>query len=252
MSVEETAFPARKKQGGIEGNPQAAMSVSPAAKVSIAGASKAVFLRDWRGEWRTRASLNAALLFAISAPIALSFNVANQKLEPEVLGGCFWGVLLFAALVGLARAFVKEEESGTVSQLRLNAPGEAVLWGKMAFNFALLLITQLCAVPIFIVLLDARIASPAVLLGVLALGDIGLAATCTLLGAMAAQTRSRGALFSAIAVPILLPLLIAASAATGAAFGARVDATAALQVMAAYDAAMLAAAWMLFDFVWSS
>src|SRR5436309_789470 len=111
---------------------------APASRVHPGRAALAVLQRDWRGEWRTRAALNAALLFAVAAPIALSFSLARQTLEPEALAGCLWSVLLFAALVGLPRAFVKEEESGTALQLRLSAPPDAVLWGKAAFNFGLL------------------------------------------------------------------------------------------------------------------
>lgn len=213
--------------------------------------ARAVFLKDWRGEWRVRASLNAIALFSIAAPIALSFSVARQHLEPETQAGLLWAVLLFAALVGLPRAFVKEEESGTAHLLRLSCPAEAVLWGKAGFNLALLLMTQLAAVPIFMILLDAKPFLPGGLFVVLLLGDIGLASVSTLLSAIAAQTRSRGALFSAIAVPVLLPLLVIASDATAIAFGKPGDIAVSLQMLAAYDAAMVAAAWVLFDFVWA-
>ncbi len=212
----------------------------------------AVFVKDWRGEWRTRAALNASTLFAVAAPIALSFSVARQTLSPETLAGCLWAVLLFAALVGLPRAFVKEEESGTATLLRLNCPPEAVLWGKALFNFALLVVTQAAAVPIFAVLLSARIEQPGALLLALLGGDVGLAVAATVLGAIASQARARGALFSAIAVPVLLPLLVAASTATAAAFGARTELWPALQMIVAYDVVAAAAAWMLFDFVWSA
>ena len=172
----------------------------------------AVFIKDWRGEWRVRAALNAIGLFSVATPIALSFSMAQQKLEAEVLGGVLWSVLLFAALVGLSRAFVKEEESGTAQLLRLSCPAEAVLWGKAGFNLALLLLTQLAAVPIFMVLLGATPHKPLEFVLVLLLGDIGLAGVATMLGAMTAQTRTRGTLFAAIAVPLLLPLLITAAA----------------------------------------
>lgn len=214
-------------------------------------AVRSVFLKDWRSEWRTRAALNASALFAVAAPIALSFNLARQKLEPETLAGLLWTVLLFAALVGLARAFVKEEESGTALLLRLTYPSEAVLWGKTLFNWLLLAITQAAAVPIFIVLLGAHVDKPALLLLVLLLGDVGLAVTSAILGAMAAQARVRGALFSAIAVPVLLPLLVASASATAAAFGAQAPFWPAVQTVAVYDVAVLTAAWMLFEFVWS-
>ncbi len=213
--------------------------------------ARAVFLKDWRGEWRVRAALNAIVLFAIAAPIALSFSVARQHLEPETQGGLLWAVLLFAALVGLSRAFVKEEESGTAHLLKLSCPPQAVMWGKAAFNLTLLVATQLAAVPIFMVLLGAKPFLPGALFLVLLLGDIGLAGVSTLLGAMAAQTRSRGALFAAIAIPVLLPLLVAAAEATAIAFGKPGSVAVPLQMLASYDAAMLAAAWMLFDFVWA-
>lgn len=212
---------------------------------------RAVFLKDWRGEWRVRASLNAIVLFAVAAPIAVSFSVARQQLEPETQGGLLWAVLLFAALVGLSRAFVKEEENGTAHLLRLSCPAQAVLWGKAAFNLTLLFATQLAAVPIFMVLLGVKLHSPGALILILLLGDIGLAGVSTLLSALAAQTRSRGALFAAIAIPILLPLLIVAGNATAIAFGKPGSVSEPLQMLAAYDAAMLAAAWMLFDFVWA-
>jgi heme exporter protein B len=86
----------------------------------------------------------------------------------------------------------------------------------------------------------------------LLLGDIGLAVAATVLGAMAAQARARGALFSAIAVPVLLPLLVASSSATAIALGAQGEAWPAMQMVAVYDVVMAAAAWMLFDFVWST
>ena len=225
---------------------------SPKNSRFLAAATRAVFVKDWRGEWRTRAALNAIALFSVAAPVAFSFSVARQKLEPEVLGGALWTVLLFAALVGLARAFVREEENGTAVLLRLNCAADAVLWGKACFNLALLLLTQSAAVPIFVLLLNAKIESVSTLLFALFLGDIGLATVSTLLGAMAAQARARGALFSAIAVPLLLPLLAMATSASSIGFGAAGSAIPALQMMLAYDIAMIAAAWLLFGFVWQA
>ena len=218
----------------------------------------AVFEKDWRSEWRTRAGLNTSLLFAVAAPIAMSFNLARQKLAPETLAGLFWTVLLFAALIGLGRAFIKEEESGTAALLRMHYPPDAVLWGKTGFNFSLLILTQIASVPIFIVLLNAQINHIWLWLLALLLGDIGLAVVSTLLGALAAQAKAKGALFAAISIPVLLPLLVSVSSATAAALGAEGSTPfatqywPAMQIVIGYDIALLAASWMLFDFAWSS
>ena len=216
-----------------------------------AGAIWAVWDKDFRSEWRSRAALNAVALFSVAAPVALGFALAKQKLPPEALGGLLWTTLFFAALLGLPRAFVKEEESGTASLLRLHFSSDAVLWGKVLGQLALLGATQIAAVPLFVLLLGARVESPLLLLLAIVLGDVGLAVSSSILGAMAAQARSKGALFSALAVPLMLPLLASLSVATGAAFGAQIEAAPSLQVVAAFDLVLLAAAWMTFDFVWS-
>lgn len=211
----------------------------------------AVWEKDFRSEWRGRAALNAVTLFSIASPVALGFALYKQKLEPEAVGGLLWVTLFFAALLGLPRAFVKEEETGTAALLRLHFSSDAVLWGKVLGQLALLVVTQLAAVPIFVLLLNADVTSPLLLLLCVFLGDIGLAVSSSVLGAMAAQARSKGALFSAMAAPLMLPLLVSLSVATGVAFGATADAVPALQVIAAFDLVLVAAAWMTFDFVWS-
>lgn len=229
--------------------------VSRPRTVSLAWA---VFLKDWRSEWRTRAGLNTSLLFALAAPIALSFNLARQKLAPETHAGLLWTILLFAAIIGLGRVFSKEEESGTAALLRIHYPPDAILWGKMLFNFCLLLLTQIAAVPVIVVMLDARIARPELWFLALVLGDVGLATAMTLLGALASQARARGALFAAIAIPVLLPLLVTVSTATAATLGgtsSTLDGTEfwpALQIVIGYDLALLSAGWMLFEYVWSA
>jgi heme exporter protein B len=214
-------------------------------------AALAIFRKDWRSEWRSRSAVNAIGLFALATPIALSLGVAGQKLSPQVLAGLLWATLLFASLIGLSRVWVKEDESGTGVLLRLHAAPQGVLWGKTVWNLSLLAAMQAGAVPIFVLLLGARVESVGLLVGTLVLANIGLAAASSLLGALTAGATGRGALFCAIALPILLPLLVIATNATSVALGGGGDWRPALQSLAAYDVAMLAAAWMLFDFVWS-
>ena len=227
-------------------SPHAASKVSP---VWWRGAW-AVFVKDFRSEWRSRAAFNAIALFSLAAPVALGYALTNLKLEPETLGGLLWTTLFFAAMVGLPRAFVKEEESGTAALLRLHYGAQSVLWGKVLGQLVLLLSTQIAAVPLFLLLFNAKVSQPFSLLTILVGGDIGLAISSCIVGAMAAQARARGALFPALAAPLLLPLLATLSVATGFCFGAVGDVTPALKVVLAFDVALLAASWILFDFVW--
>jgi len=211
--------------------------ISPNASLVWWRGAWAVAVKDFRSEWRSRAAFNAIALFSLAAPVALGYALTNLKLEPETLGGLLWTTLFFAAMVGLPRAFVKEEESGTAALLRLHYSAQSVLWGKVTGQLVLLLF-------------NAKVSQPFSLLAILLGGDIGLAISSCIVGAMAAQARARGALFPALAAPLLLPLLATLSVATGFAFGAVGDVWPALKVIVAFDVALLAASWILFDFVW--
>ncbi len=210
----------------------------------------AVALKDFRSEWRSRAAFNAVALFSLAAPVALAYALANLKVGAEVLGGLLWTTLFFAAMIGLPRTFIKEEENGTATLLRLHFSPDAVLWGKAIGQLSLLISTQIAAVPLFLMLLGARVAQPWTLMGALFLGDVGLSVASCILGAMAARAKGRGALFPALAAPLMLPILASLSVASGAAFGSGGDARPALQIVAAFDVALLASAWLLFEFVW--
>ena len=226
--------------------------MAPQCQVFPRGAL-AVFWKDVLSEWRSRAALGAVILFSLSAPVTLGFSLSRQQLLPAAQGALLWVVLFFAACIGLPRAFVKEEESGTSALLRLHFGSDAVFWGKAAGQMALLLVTQLGAIPIFVLLLGARVENPSLLLLLTLGGDLGLALSSTLIGAMAAQARGRGALFPALAAPILLPFLATLAVGTGAAFGDKelaLRASNALMVVAAFDLALVGAGILGFELVW--
>ena len=212
-----------------------------------------MFWKDVLGEWRSRAALGAVVLFSLAAPIALGFTLKQQTLPREAQGALLWSVLFFASCIGLPRAFVKEEEAQTSALLRLHFGADEVFWGKAAGQMALLLVTQLAAIPVFVLLLGVRVHNAPLLLWTLLSGDLGLALSSTLIGAMAAQARGRGALFPALAAPIVLPLLATLSVATSAAFGAHIEAsdvTNTLMIVAAFDLALVGAGVLGFELVW--
>jgi len=223
---------------------------TPRARPPFLSSTLAVFWKDVLSEWRSRAALGAVALFSLSAPVTLGFSLAQQKLPPEAQGSLLWAVLFFAACIGLPRAFVKEEEAGTSALLRLHFGSDAVFWGKAAGQMALLLVTQVGAIPVFVLLLNARVSHLGLLLWTTLGGDLGLALSSTLIGAMAAQARGRGALFPALAAPILLPFLVVLSVATGVAFGAHIDLGQAPAVIGAFDLAFVGAGVLMFELVW--
>jgi heme exporter protein B len=218
----------------------------------------AVFLKDARTEYRTRAAVNAILLFALTTLMTVSLSLTTLGLPPIVrarlLAALLWIVLFFSAMSGLPRVFVKEEDGRTVMALRLTARPQAIFVGKLLFNVALLLAVTVVVVPLYLILLEPEVRDGGGFIAVLILGMGGLAGAATLLAALVAKTGNRGSLFVVLAFPVLLPLLVCAINGSVAAFGAggQVELRSNLVGLLAYLGAMVTASVMLFDYVWEA
>lgn len=222
-------------------------------------AAWAVFLKDLRSELRTRYAINALLLFAASTAVAVSFAVPllGARRDPDALeiqAALLWVALLFAALNGLARSFVQEEERRTTLALRLAAPPLGVYLGKFFFNVALLAALDLVTTLLFLIFLQVEIGNLALFVATLAVGNLCLATATTLLAAIIAQANFKGGLFAVLAFPLVIPLLVVAIQGTTIALGGGAWSQGAplLQFLLSYAVATFVASLLLFRFVWEA
>jgi heme exporter protein B len=213
----------------------------------------AIFQKDVLLEFRTRFSINALLLFILASVFLLSLAIGPVALSPEISSGLLWVVILFSAVIGLGRAFVSEEERGTVLLLQLNATPGAVYTGKLFFNLALSVTMHALAVVAFWLILDFRAGSPGALVLIVLLGAIGFAGATTLLSAIIARTVNRGPLLAILAFPILVPLLLSVIQGTNEALrgGSVVDVSPDLLVLIGYAGAVITVSALLFEYVWN-
>jgi heme exporter protein B len=219
----------------------------------LAISALAVYVKDVRIELRSRYAAGVILMFAISTLAVVSFSIGQSGLEPKLLAALFWIVLLFSAMAGLARVFVREEESGTALLLRLKASPGAVFVGKLLFNLTLLIAMTAVITPLFFVLTDATSQKPYWFAVILVLGVMGLCSATTLIGAMVAKAAVKGALFTVLSFPILIVLLLMLVSATAKLLGDNsADSSVATEIqgLIAYCVVMTTASVMLFRFVW--
>jgi heme exporter protein B len=212
----------------------------------------AIFVKDVRSEVRTRAALNAVVLFTVVTLAVVSYSMGGFGLPPEVHASLLWIIVFFAAMAGLSRSFVVEAERGTELALKLTASGSQVFLGKFLFNLALLGLLDLVLLPLFQVLLPIREANWALLGEGLVLGSLALAASTTLVAAIVAQAGVKGALFTVLSFPILIPVLVAGVGTTRKAMAMEAAAAASteVQLLVSYTGIMLTLSFLLFDFVW--
>jgi len=221
----------------------------PNAASSSAVAVWAILRKECRSEWRTRYGLNAAVLFAITSLTAVTFAAGRLPDRADLLAALLWITLLFAALASMSHAFVRETEGRTLLFLRLVASPTEIALGKLLFNVAFLVVVEAITVPLFLVLTGAPPVRWPPFLTVLGLGTLSLAASSTLVGAVIAQTRSRGALFAGVSLPLLLPVLASGVSGTRAQWdGMPVAADA--RLLAAYAVALVGVSLLLYDHLW--
>jgi heme exporter protein B len=215
----------------------------------------AIWLRDLRGEFRTRYAVNAILMFAVTTLIAVSFSIGSFRIgdaeQPFLYAVLLWIILVFSALSGLSRSFVKEEEAGTMDVLKLSARPQSVYLGKLFFNLTLLGALELLIVPLFILLMHYKISSPGLFLAMVMSGGFGLGAGATIVAAMTAQASARGALFSVLSFPLLLPLMITAiKGCERAADGMNTAGWPEVRIAVAYTIIMIIMSLFLFPLIW--
>src|SRR6202051_1392885 len=162
-------------------------------------------------ELRTLESVPGMSLFAVTTFVVFHFALNRSIVDGDLAAGILWVTLLFAAILGVNRLFVADADQGGFDGFLL-APVDrtAMLVAKVLTLLAYLVVLEVIAVPAFALLLLGPPLGQALpdLLGVLALGDLGVAAIGTLVAALAVRTRARDLLGPLLALPLFVPIVI--------------------------------------------
>ena len=206
-------------------------------------------------ELRTLESVPGMSLFAVTTFVVFHFALNRSTVDGDLASGILWVTLLFAAILGVNRLFVADADQGGFDGFLL-APVDrsALLIAKALTLLAYMLALELVAVPAFALLLLGPPLGQAMpdLLGVLALGDLGVAAIGTLVAALAVRTRARDLLGPLLALPLLLPIVIGGARATSPLLTqshATAPAARWLLTLGLYDLIFGLIAYALFDFL---
>jgi heme exporter protein B len=214
----------------------------------------ALLRKELRVELRTFESVPAMTLFSVTTFVLFHFGLQADSVAGPLASGVLWVTLLFAAVLGVNRLFVADAEQGGFDGF-LMAPVErsALLASKALTLLIYLVAVEIVAVPAFGLLLLRPSLGQALpgLLVPLALGDLGVAAIGTLVGALAVRTRARDLLGPLLSLPLLVPVVIGAALLTKPLLSTPAAAMSLRWVvaLALYDAVFAVLAFALFDFL---
>ncbi len=216
----------------------------------------AVAAKDLRAEFRTKVALNSLGLFALTTLVAVAYAVGPFRIaaddRPFLLAVLLWIVILFAALAGLDRSFVKEEESHTAPLLRLSAEPLVVWAGKLLYNLVVLYLLLALLVPLYCVLMGFRVMLAWWFVLLLVVGGYTLAVTATIVAAIISRAITRGALYSVLSLPLMLPLMIFLIQGTSAVSDGRLEVVqSSLRAVVSLGGVMTVVSAFLFPVVWN-
>ncbi len=221
--------------------------------MSLISHSFAVFLKDFRLEWRSRFGISTVLAFILSTLLIVLFSLRADLLPVSVQSGLIWIIVLFASLTTLSRVFVSESERSTYDLLRLNASAISVYIGKLIYNFLFTLLITVVTVILFIIMVNMEVERPALLATVVILGSTGLAGATTMLGALVSQATRKGAVFPVLSLPLLIPLMLILVRITSTVFvgsSGELDDINDLAALAGFTGVTISASIVLFDNLW--
>ena len=215
---------------------------------------RAIARKDVTTELRAKAGFNSVASLGVTILVLLGLAPGpDAEALRNAAVGAVWLALLFSGVLAFNRSFQVELESGALEPL-LQYPGPrwTIFAGKLLGNLIFLTLMVAIVVTAGIVLFGLRIpATWPSLLGVLALGVVGLVVLGTFYASMASRSRAREVLLPLLLFPMLVPVLLAATTASKALLGADVmhEAGAWIRLLIAYDLVFLTATFLAFEHV---
>jgi heme exporter protein B len=212
----------------------------------------AVAAKDLRIEWRTKTALLSALVFAILV-LAILYVARDPTAVSalDIAPGALWVTFSFAAMVGLNRAFLLEQENHAFDGVLLTgASPTAVFIGKLLANLVFVGTVEAVGLPLFVLFYDVPVfARLPQLLMVTAMATLAFVAVGTVLSAMAVRTRFAELMLPVLLLPFLVPPVVGAVQVTARILAGRPmsEMMGWLQLLAAFDIAFCTLAILLFE-----
>jgi heme exporter protein B len=213
----------------------------------------AILWKDLVTEWRRRDRVMAMLLFSLLVVVVFHFALPGGATARtrELAPGLLWVAYIFAAILGLNRAFALELENDALSGLAL-APVDRgwVFLGKAAANFVLIGVVQAATAFVFALVFDVDLTPIGLrLAGVVALGTLGICSIGTLVSAMAVRTPVREVLLPVLLLPTLFPVLMGAVQGTSALLESGTLPFQSLQLLIVVDGIYLIVSFLGFEYI---
>lgn len=177
--------------------------------------------KDLRVELRSRVTTNQVAPYALLVLLLFGFAFNEDvSLLHQAAPGLFWVAVLLCSLLAVQRSFALEGGDGIRDGLRMSGlDGAGVFLGKAAAVAVELAALEAVLAFGVVVLFGTALQGGVLLVATAVAATVGLAASGTLYGVMAAGLRVRETLLPLLILPVVAPVLLGATQAWRAALG---------------------------------
>jgi heme exporter protein B len=175
--------------------------------------------KDLRIETRSRVTVQQILPFGLVVLLLFAFALdPDRGVLQRVAPGLFWVTVLLASLLAVSRSYAIEADNGALDGLRLSGlDGPSIFLGKGLAVAVELLALEVVLAATVVVLYGVALNSLVPLVLATLAATVGVAATGTLYGVLAAGLRVRETLVPLLVLPVVAPVLLGATRAWEAA-----------------------------------
>lgn len=212
-----------------------------------------IFVKDIVIEMRSKESVFSMMMFALLVLVIFNFAFEPSGAErPLIAPGTLWVALAFTGIIGLNRSLSMELDNDCLQGLLLAPLSRGDLYlGKVASNFAFIVMAELVVLPLFAVLNNLRFNLQFLYIaGVTLLGTFGFTAIGTILSMISANTRMKEVMLPVLQIPLTFPVIMSAVEAISLILSETYTGISAwLSVLAGFSIVYLVASYLLFEFV---
>ena len=212
----------------------------------------AIVVKDIVIEMRSKESVSSMLMFGILVLIVFMFALESSSVERALIApGTLWVAFSFAAILGLNRSLAMEIDNDCLQGLLLAPLGRGELYlGKVASNFAFMMIAEIFILPVFVILNNLSFNLKFFeVVGIACLGTLGIAAVGTILSMISANTRMKEVMLSVLQIPLTVPVVICAVEATSQVLNhPKPQISTWLYILAGFSIVYLTVSYLVFEF----
>ncbi len=175
--------------------------------------------KDLRTEFRRSYEVLSILSFSVGSILICSFawSGGSATSGPEEAAAALWVILFFTSILVFTTSFTREADRGTLGGLKtLPCSPLAILFGKIIYGTALLVLVECVLIPSSVVFLNLDFLGRgfAALLLVCLLGAVGLSFAGSFVSGLVMFSEGKTLLLSFLLIPVSMPVLIPSVVAT--------------------------------------